>query len=301
MSWVSRSHRPEPSVYSTPIIENKADACVDNELTFETAWSSRPEKGYVHWTRGKPKNQVQLAFRNHWELFCEIMGRRRGEGLRSLEVGCGRGSLSCYFSDAGYDTHLLDYSRSVLDTAKSIFFDHSLTASFIQADAGGLPYDAGAFDVVFSIGLLEHFEPIFPLLSEQVRVLKPGGFLFVYAVPEKRIRVQEEFEWINNLLKDQEAATTEKTPLYRNTVLCPEYVEVLDELGLDDLQSSGVYSLPMISTSPEFPFTIMTPECERILVERFTDMLDRRRRMTGGHPWLCDEDYGQALLVWGKR
>jgi len=251
----------------------------------------------------KIKQRPTVAFRNHWDLFCEIMGRRIGDGLHSLEVGCGRRSLSCYFADAGYDATLLDYSFSVLRSAQEIYATEGLPARFCQGDARALPFDEKTFDVVFSIGLLEHFEQIEPVLAEQVRVLKPGGYLFVYAVPEKPVKVQEEFEWINGLLKALESSVQKdnKPPLYRNAIPSKQYKNALSGMGLHDVRSAGVYPLPMISTSPEFPFTVMPPECERILVERFTEILEGRHAKTGVHPWLCEEDYGHAFLVWGTR
>ena len=89
--------------------------------------------------------------------------------------------------------------------------------------------------------------------------------------------------------------------MYRNSIPSVVYENILSGMGLRDIHSAGVYSLPMISTSPEFPFTVMPPECERVLVERFTVMLEERRVRTGVHPWLCEEDYGHAFLVWGMR
>ena len=42
-----------------------------------------------------------------------------------------------------------------------------------------MPFADGTFDVVFHQGLLEHFRDPLPLLRENIRVLKPGGFLVV--------------------------------------------------------------------------------------------------------------------------
>ena len=60
---------------------------------FDQNWENRSETVYSHWTRETPKNQIQLAFRQHWLTFNEIIGGRVGT-KKCLEVGCGRGSLS---------------------------------------------------------------------------------------------------------------------------------------------------------------------------------------------------------------
>lgn len=57
----------------------------------------------------------------------------------------------------------------------------------------------------------------------------------------------------------------------------------------------------MISLSPGFPFTLLPPPCEAELVAEFLQRLAQRRAATGRHPWLCDEDEGQAFLVWGIK
>jgi 2-polyprenyl-3-methyl-5-hydroxy-6-metoxy-1,4-benzoquinol methylase len=287
-------------------IDQSKNAVVDApvEQMFNSTWVSRPESEYVHWTRGELTNQIQLVFRNHWELFSQIMQRNRGDGLRSLEVGCGRGSLSCYFADAGYEVTLLDSSPSVLETAKEIYSRNGVSGFFHAGDALSMPFESESFDVVFSIGLLEHFDNIQSLVAEQARVLRPGGYLFIYTVPDKEVRVQDEFSWVNDLLSSvlpQSSQTNTKPVLYRNKILGSSYVEILNEMGFKNAQSSGVYPLPMISNSLDFPFTIMSPACEEVLVRTFNKILNRRAAEGGGHPWLCAEDYGQAILIWGTR
>ena len=42
-------------------------------VSFDSNWKSREESLYTHWTRGELENQIQLAFRNHWTLFKELM------------------------------------------------------------------------------------------------------------------------------------------------------------------------------------------------------------------------------------
>ena len=80
-----------------------------------------------------------------------------------------------------------------------------------------------------------------------------------------------------------------------------KYLEVLKTLPLEKVQASGVYPLPMISHSIDFPFSLMPAEAELKLVERFESMLEDRRQETQHHPWLCDENYGQAFLLWGQK
>ena len=41
---------------------------------FDGNWSIAPEAQYLHWTRCQPQNQIQFAFRQHWETFKNILG-----------------------------------------------------------------------------------------------------------------------------------------------------------------------------------------------------------------------------------
>ena len=272
---------------------------------FEKNWNNRIETSYIHWTRGEPENQIQLAFRNHWELFSEIMGNEV-RGSRVLEVGCGRGSMSAYFADNGFDCTLLDSSESAIKAAKKVFKENGLKAKFDVGDAMRLPYDDGAFDIVFSIGLLEHFEDIEVPIVEQMRVLCKGGLFLGYVVPKYTDNVQKSYEWINDLLKesvdyDLRDAVSQKEDVYRSDADSARYLEVLKNESVRDINTSGVYPLPMISYSRDFPFTLLNPQSEKILVEHFLKTLDERRQINKRNPWLCDEGFGQAFLIWGYK
>lgn len=269
---------------------------------FQSNWVSRTETDYIHWSRNDPQNQIQLAFRSHWDLFKEIMD---GEihGKKALEVGCGRGSMSAYFADNGFDCTLLDYSEPVIKTAKRIFEKNNLTAKFDVGDAMNLPYEENAFDVVFSIGLFEHFEDIAKPLKEQIRVLSNGGLFLAYVVPEYKENIQKDYSWVNDLLKELVNQETKddvqnKAVIFRSDDSSEKYRKILSTLPVNRINSSGVYPLPMISHSIDFPFTLLNPACEHILVSRFKEVLEERYKETGKNPWLCEEGYGQAYLVW---
>ena len=165
---------------------------------FDANWSGRKEALYNHWTMKRPRNQIQLAFRNHWLLFQELMRDHNYQDC--LEVGCGRGSISSYFTENGFDCTLLDSSASVLRTAKAIFATNGHQANFVHGDALAMPFGDNSFDVVVSIGLLEHFMDIQKPLSEQFRVLKPGGMVISYIVPERSDNIQRYFRWLNKII-----------------------------------------------------------------------------------------------------
>lgn len=276
-----------------------------DSASFDKNWKNREESLYTHWTRGKVANQIQLAFRNHWTLFSELMGKEKSfnGGKRALEIGCGRGSLSCYFSDAGFDCTLVDLSTNVLDVAQSIFEKNNLKAKFMVGDANNLDIPDNSFDIIYSIGLLEHFEDIETPLKEQIRVLDKGGIWFGYIVPKYTDNVQKDYEWINDILKGYHKLNDEsiihKENVFRSDFGSERYVPILEKLGLKNIQVSGAYPLPMISHSIDFPFSLMPKDSEQALVNHFEQMMKETK--TGKHPWLCEEGFGNAFLVWGVK
>ena len=278
----------------------------DDNSEWNKNWSNRQEAHYIHWTRNEPINQIQLAFRNHWELFNQFMNSDYfSGGKRALEVGCGRGSLSAYFSDAGFYCYLVDSSEEVIEVAKNIFQQNKLKANFSVGDTYNLDFSDNSMDVVFSIGLFEHFEDIASPINEQVRVLDKGGLFIAYIVPEYKNNVQSQFGWINDVLKGYAAellaqdSQSEKEEVFRSDRGSDRYLPIMEAAGLSNLGSCGAYPLPMISHSIDFPFSLMPETSEIALVEYLKKLLELNRSYP--HPWMCEEGEGNAFVVWGYK
>lgn len=111
------------------------------------------------------------------------------KGARVLEVGCGRGATLLEFAKRGALVTGVDYAESALAFCRDLRAEvveegNVRLAEFIQADARDLPFRKETFDVVYSVGLLEHFEDPVAILAEQCRVLKDVGYL-ILQVPQK--------------------------------------------------------------------------------------------------------------------
>ena len=105
-----------------------------------------------------------------------------------------------------------------------------------------------------------------------------------------------------NYASDNYSKEPQKASIYRSNYGSSRYVPFLEKNGLDIIGVSGAYSVPMISHSIDFPFSLMPNEAEVELVEYLNKLLDRRRKTNPEkHPWLCDEGYGNAFLVWGVK
>jgi SAM-dependent methyltransferase len=279
------------------------------QSTFARSWETRKESHYNHWIRGVPRNQIQLAFRRHWLTIRRYLPGLSGQEV--LEVGCGRGTISSYFADAGYRTTLVDSSPAVLAIARKVYRANGHRGRYVAGDAFRLPFGDGRFALCVSIGLLEHFDAIGALMGEQLRVLRPGGVMLAYVVPERPDSVQRHFGWLNRALRfcsrerltgtAKPAGRNMKEPLYRNGLTAESYLVALKALGVSERDAYGMYPLPMISHSPEFPFSLLPAPLEWSLVAIFSAVLAFRRAIFGKDPWTCQERTGQAFMVVARK
>ena len=114
----------------------------------------------------------------------------RGPGIRSLECGAGRGDTSLYFAKRGYTTFLLDLSAKALNLATRNFQEEGVKTHCVLADLFQTGFKDDVFDVVISLGLLEHMENVALPVREMVRVLKPGGLFCSTVALTNRFTVQ---------------------------------------------------------------------------------------------------------------
>ena len=86
---------------------------------------------------------------------------------RILEIGAGTGKQALALSERGLEV-------SAIDIPSSDYAEHRL---FPVQDYDGttIPFEDGAFDVVYSSNTLEHVRDLTRMHAEIARVLKPGG------------------------------------------------------------------------------------------------------------------------------
>jgi len=140
-------------------------------------------RGGMLYTTGEPRSIYQLEQRCYFEDLWNLLGPRAAKA-RYLELGAGRGTTAMYLSSRGCDVTMVDLSESGFKLAKANFARQGLKEpSFVVADATNTGLAAESWDSVYSIGLLEHFDDPVPILSESLRLLRPGGLLFHVIVP----------------------------------------------------------------------------------------------------------------------
>lgn len=153
----------------------------------------------------------------------------RAELLERLGVSEVRGTV---LDIGGFDGYwvagLGGVERYVADISPSARYG---TVRYIRSDALRLPFKDSTFDTVFTIDVIEHVGQERQMLSEALRVLRPGGNL-ILTTPSATIRVAPFFiqQWIDRrwghtrirgyteeflaaLLREQGGSNVKVTPL----------------------------------------------------------------------------------------
>ncbi len=115
-----------------------------------------------------------------------LVGRIAADAPGSLlDWGCGLGQVSDLLARAGLNLTSFDYRGDGSPDAVVALDLYPNVPAFISSDPRALPYDDASFDAVLSCGVLEHVLDPDASLDELARVLKPGGTLYVYKLPNR--------------------------------------------------------------------------------------------------------------------
>ncbi len=99
--------------------------------------------------------------------------------LLDVATGTGRLPLALFREHFAGQIVGLDLSRGMLDQAQAKLRPYSDRVRLIRQDASRLPFDDGTFDAVTSLESLEFLPRPLEALAEMVRVVAPGGVLFL--------------------------------------------------------------------------------------------------------------------------
>jgi ubiquinone/menaquinone biosynthesis C-methylase UbiE len=115
--------------------------------------------------------------------------------MNALELGCGTGNNLKFLLDFGFqDVHGIDGSVSALKIADKYLDNTDNKLKLILADFTSLPEESDNFDLVLDRGSITHndFKSCRNILSETLRVLKPGGFFISAIFSSSHSRVQKD-------------------------------------------------------------------------------------------------------------
>ena len=138
--------------------------------------------------------RTQARFRTIKDKALGLLSRcgRPTRGLRVADVGCGAGTQAMLWAEDGHLVRGLDVNAPLLAFARSRAAERGLQVAFDVGTATALPYDDASTDVCLLPELLEHVADWQSCVDEAVRVLAPGGVLYL-STTNALCPVQQEF------------------------------------------------------------------------------------------------------------
>ncbi len=126
-------------------------------------------------------NADELSRYSKWQLFRRILRPRTRECI--LDIGCGAGHDSQILARlVGPYGHVvgIDRSKAMIRTAQKRIQGKRDALEFHVCDAHSLKFPDSTFDACLAIGTLMFMKDPFHVLTEVIRVLKPGGRLVAH-------------------------------------------------------------------------------------------------------------------------
>lgn len=136
-------------------------------------------KTYAEWQFEKGENTIAFYLKKYTsdEMF---------KGKRVLDIGCGAAGKSLYYASIGAE-HVtgIDVVERYKDEAESLArkleLSHKFT--FVCGDASKLPFDDNSFDTIIMNDAMEHVAEPEKVLDDCMRVLTPGGRIYINFPP----------------------------------------------------------------------------------------------------------------------
>jgi len=104
---------------------------------------------------------------------------RPPQQTRVLDIGCGAGSFCQVWAESGFDVSGADINPELIEIARNRMKEAGLAIEFHTGSASVLPWPDASFSIVAMPELLEHVDDWQSCLAEAIRVLAPGGVLYL--------------------------------------------------------------------------------------------------------------------------
>lgn len=201
--------------------------------------------------------------------------QRRGDSvLEVADVGCGAGTQSRVWAEAGHTVHALDINAPLIELGRRRADAAGYKVDFQVGSATSLPWADESMDLCIALELLEHVTDWESCMKEFVRVLRPGGALFV-TTTSSLCPVQAEFNlplysWYPGALKRHyEKLSLTTRPDLANFArypavhwftfyglrawLAPLGLKCLDRFDIMDLESKSKFGQLLVSAARNVP------------------------------------------------
>ena len=131
-------------------------------------------------------SDINLQSRPQMAEYQAVAERIARDGqTKVLDWGCGYGQMTDLLGGHGLTVTAIDYDPGIGEVESRPLERYPGLEALYTGDPVRLPFDDAGFDAVLSMGVLEHVGDPDGSLDEIARVLRPGGLVYVYKLPNR--------------------------------------------------------------------------------------------------------------------
>src|SRR5215470_13334749 len=140
----------------------------------ENQWDhSSHDQFFEYYAAQSASDAAQQHFRRIRDCICRHMvGNTAPRPLEVADIGCGAGTQSMIWAEAGHHVHALDVNGRLIELGRQRAASAGHRIDFQVGTATALPWADASMDVCISLELLEHVTDWQSVLREYMRVLR---------------------------------------------------------------------------------------------------------------------------------
>lgn len=170
----------------------KGNIMTQHQLDGEQVWNTGTHADfYSYYEKESDSEAARQRFAAIQGTLLRMLGRPR-RALAVADIGCGAGTQARLWAEDGHQVCGADINEALVGLARKRAAHAGLAIDFQVASATALPWPDQSMDLCIAPELLEHVADWQAVLAELVRVLKPGGALFL-STSNRLCPLQEEF------------------------------------------------------------------------------------------------------------
>ncbi len=157
---------------------------------------------------------------NSIQMLIQMAGVTSSDAV--LDVACGPGLVACEFAKTAKSVTGIDITAKMIECARQLQKEkHLVNAEWNIHDISPLPYPDGGFSIVLTRYSFHHLVKPKEVLSEMIRVCRPGGRVLVadVALPPEKVEAYDHLERLRDPSHNHALSLTEFEKIFRDSGL----------------------------------------------------------------------------------